>query len=144
MRKLNVKGEMRNIYGISVCILLLAMFVSCKEDTDSPDVPPPAASASISGTLPVLYIETENRKPIESKEEYLNAVYRLDPMDAEDIEPLGTEAEPLPMQIRGRGHSSWKSPKKPYNPRKTQWQGCISENWQAWHGLRIFVRWRWC
>ncbi len=111
---LSLKGEMRNIYGISVCILLLAMFVSCKEDTDSPDVPPPAASASISGTLPVLYIETENRKPIESKEEYLDAVYRLDPMDAENVEPLGTEAEPLPMQIRGRGHSSWKSPKKPY------------------------------
>ena len=35
-------------------------------------------------------------------------------MGTEGIEALGTEAEPLPMQIRGRGHSSWKGAKKPY------------------------------
>lgn len=49
-----------------------------------------------------------------SKEVYLNATYSLDPMGAEDIEALGTKAAPLPMQIRGRGHSSWKGSKKPY------------------------------
>ena len=31
-----------------------------------------------------------------------------------DVDPVGTESEPLPMQIRGRGHSSWKAAKKPY------------------------------
>lgn len=72
------------------------------------------SDASVSGTLPVLYIDTENHAPIVSKEVYLNAFYRLDPMGTEGIEALGTESAPLPMQIRGRGHSSWKGAKKPY------------------------------
>ncbi len=76
--------------------------------------PPTQSAISISGTLPVIYIETENHQPIISKEEYLNASYWLDPMGAEGIEPLGSEIAPLPMQIRGRGHSSWKGVKKPY------------------------------
>ncbi|MDE5684656.1 MAG: CotH kinase family protein [Muribaculaceae bacterium] len=71
-------------------------------------------SASLSNTIPVLYIETEDRQPVTSKTEYIGAMYWLDPLGNEDVEPLGSEAEPLPMQIRGRGHSSWKGPKKPY------------------------------
>ena len=35
-------------------------------------------------------------------------------MGIEGIEALGTKDEPLPLQIRGRGHSSWKAAKKPY------------------------------
>lgn len=73
-----------------------------------------ASEISISGILPVLYIETENSKPIVSKEEYLNATYYLDPMGMEGVDALGSESDPLPMQIRGRGHSSWKGDKKPY------------------------------
>lgn len=67
-----------------------------------------------SGTLPVLYIDTEGHKPIVSKEEYLDATYWLEPMGCKGIDPLGSEVEPLPLQIRGRGHSSWKGDKKPY------------------------------
>lgn len=93
-------------------LVALTLF-SCRDEIDA--VNPPASSPiSISGTLPVLYIDTENNKPIVSKEVYLNATYSLDPMGAEDIEALGTKAAPLPMQIRGRGHSSWKGSKKPY------------------------------
>ncbi len=62
----------------------------------------------------MLYIDTEDNVPIVSKEVYVEGSYRLDPMNTEGVEPLGTEAEPLPLQIRGRGHSSWKGPKKPY------------------------------
>lgn len=72
------------------------------------------SGATISGTLPVLYIDTEDHTPIVSKEVYLNAYYRLDPMGTEGVEALGTASNPLPMQIRGRGHSSWKGAKKPY------------------------------
>ena len=93
-------------------LLAVLMLVSCTDNTDA--TVPPETSISISETLPVMYIETEGRKPIVSKEEYLNASYWLDPMGADGIESLGTESEPLPMQIRGRGHSSWKSAKKPY------------------------------
>lgn len=95
------------------CFLVALTLISCTDEVEAA-TPPVSSTISISGTLPVLYIETEGRSPIVSKEVYLNATYRLDPMGAEGIEALGTEAEPLPMQIRGRGHSSWKGPKKPY------------------------------
>lgn len=104
---------MTNLVKVMGCFLVALTLFSCTDEIDA--VNPLASSPiSISGTLPVLYIETEGRSPIVSKEVYLNATYRLDPMGVEGIEALGTEAEPLPMQIRGRGHSSWKGPKKPY------------------------------
>jgi hypothetical protein len=104
---------MTNLVKVIGCFLVALTLFSCTDEIDA--VNPPASSPiSISGTLPVLHIDTENNKPIVSKEVYLNATYRLDPMGVEGIEALGTEAEPLPMQIRGRGHSSWKGPKKPY------------------------------
>lgn len=93
--------------------MLLAVVVSCAEDTGAA-TSPSRSDVSISGTLPVLYIETENHAPVVSKEKYLNASCRLDPMGIEGVEALGTEIEPLPIQIRGRGHSSWKGVKKPY------------------------------
>lgn len=87
--------------------------ISCSDDATANE-PNSPGNVTISRTLPVLYIHTENNRPITSKTEYIKATYRLDPMGTEGVEALGTEAEPLPMQIRGRGHSSWKSRKKPY------------------------------
>lgn len=102
---------MRN-YAVLLCCLVMVLSVSCTEDMK--EEPGGTPSASLSNTIPVLYIETEDRQPVTSKTEYIDAVYWLDPLGNEDVEPLGSEAEPLPMQIRGRGHSSWKGPKKPY------------------------------
>lgn len=96
-----------------IYLSILAVLASCSDDGDN-TISPSQPCISISGTLPVLYIETENHAPIVSKETYLNATYHLDPMDMDGVEILGTEEEPLPMQIRGRGHSSWKGAKKPY------------------------------
>ena len=96
-----------------VYLITSVVLVSCSEDIEATISSIPS-EITVSGTLPVLYIETENHAPIVSKEVYLNATYRLDPMGAEHVEPLGTESDPLPMQIRGRGHSSWKGVKKPY------------------------------
>ena len=98
-------------YKVLIVLLLLFAAMSCTEDKEvnGPSVP---GEASISGTIPVLYIDTENGAPVVSKTEYLNAAYWLDPMGADDVEALGTEFAPLPMQIRGRGHSSWKGAKK--------------------------------
>lgn len=104
---------MTNLVKVIGCFLVALTLISCTDEVETA-TPPVSSTISISGTLPVLYIETEGRSPIVSKEVYLNATYRLDPMGVEGIEALGTEAEPLPMQIRGRGHSSWKGPKKPY------------------------------
>lgn len=91
----------------TICGLLAALTLLCC-------VEEPKAAVTFSGTLPVLHIDTEGHAPVVSKETYLNATYWLDPLGAEGVQPLGSQAEPLPMQIRGRGHSSWKGYKKPY------------------------------
>lgn len=75
----------------------------------------PSQGAAPSGALPVMYVNTENGTPITSKEEYLAATYYLDPCGAEGVEAFGSEAEQLPLQIRGRGNWTWVGyDKKPY------------------------------
>lgn len=105
----NKKSLIRQLSIFIVALLLM----SCTEDSMANE-PEPQSPNTVSGTIPALYIETENHAPIVSKTEYLNATYWLDPMGAEGIAALGSKAQPLPMQIRGRGHSSWKGAKKPY------------------------------
>ena len=102
-----------NTTTVISCLIIALSLISCTEETGATPLYE-TSQTYISGTLPVMYIETENRKPIVSKEEYLKGTYRLDPMGTEGIEALGSENGPLPMQIRGRGHSSWKARKKPY------------------------------
>ena len=72
-------------------------------------------AASYSGTLPVLYIQTENNKTITSKDYYLNATYYLDAMGLAGYESIGSASEPLAMEIKGRGNYTWRDfNKKPY------------------------------
>lgn len=66
---------MINPVKIIGCFLVALTLFSCTDEIDA--VNPPASSPiSISGTLPVLYIDTENNKPIVSKEVYLNITVR--------------------------------------------------------------------
>ncbi len=68
------------------------------------------AQSEVSGTLPVLYIDTENGQEITSKDEYLQGTYRL-VEDPQSEEP----GETLPMEIKGRGNYTWTGfDKKPY------------------------------
>lgn len=60
-----------------------------------------------SGTLPVLYINTEGYRDIVSKEEYLQANWWLDNMGHDDYESIGSAEEPLGMLIKGRGNFTW-------------------------------------
>lgn len=101
-------SQLRITQKITLFFLLL-LLISCADDINSPD-----SSVSFSGTLPVIFIKTENSTPVTSKTEYLSAEFWLDPMGNEKIEAVGSEMEPLFIQIRGRGHSSWKGNKKPY------------------------------
>lgn len=72
-------------------------------------------AATYSGTLPVMFINTENNTAIDSKEVYIKATYYIDPMGQKGVEALGSAEEPLEMQIRGRGNYSWWGfDKKPY------------------------------
>lgn len=105
--------NVRNIFLLQSLILTVAFIVSCTDDDPAIEPIQPGEPA-ISGTLPVLYIDTKNHAPIVSKTEYLDATYRLDPMGNDESVALGSEDQPLAMQIRGRGHSSWKGAKKPY------------------------------
>ena len=75
----------------------------------------PGEATSYSGTLPVMFINTENSQPITSKEEYVFAYYYIDNMGNEEFENVGSEDAPQPLEIRGRGNYTWSDfDKKPY------------------------------
>lgn len=65
------------------------------------------------GTLPVIHIDTQGHKPITSKTVYIPGTYFVIDNNNPEMN-LGSEDSPLPLEIRGRGHSSWKGVKKPY------------------------------
>ena len=65
------------------------------------------------GTLPVIHIDTQGHKPITSKTVYIPGTYFVVDNNNPEMN-LGSEDSPLPLEIRGRGHSSWKGVKKPY------------------------------
>lgn len=75
----------------------------------------PEGQAAYSGTLPVLFINTENSQPITSKEDYIYADYYINNMGIDGIANVGSEDAPQLMEIRGRGNYTWNSfDKKPY------------------------------
>ena len=81
------------------------------------------SAASPSGTLPVLYIQTENNAPIVSKEDYINATYYLDAMGLAGYQSIGSASTPLTMEIKGRGNYTWTGfDKKPYRIKLTDKQ----------------------
>lgn len=65
------------------------------------------------GTLPIMYIETRNHQPITSKTIYIPGTYFIVDNQNPDFN-VGSADSPLSLEIRGRGHSSWKGVKKPY------------------------------
>ncbi len=72
---------------------------------------------SYSGTLPVLYINTEGGRDIvgKQKEDYLHADWWLDAMGIEGYESIGSHDAPLGLLIKGRGNYTWENyNKKPF------------------------------
>lgn len=71
-------------------------------------------SATISGTLPVVYLNTTNSTPITSKEEYLTGSLYIDPLST-GYSALGSAESPISGQFKGRGNWTWNGfDKKPY------------------------------
>lgn len=103
--------------------VLVVMVWSCAGPSD--DIEEPRPPVGPSNTLPVLFVETENGAKITSKTEYVMARYWLDPAGTPGVEAIGTAEEPLKMEIRGRGHSSWKGEKKPYKVRLAEKCGVL-------------------
>ncbi|MCQ2170161.1 MAG: CotH kinase family protein [Bacteroidales bacterium] len=58
--------------------------------------------------LPVVYIATENAAKIKNKVDWVNAIVKIDGNGKFDDLPK------TPIQIRGRGNTTWDYPKKPY------------------------------
>ena len=81
---------------------------------------------SYSGTLPVLFINTEGFRDIVSKETYLHAKWWLDNMGNEGYESIGSPSEPLGMQIKGRGNYTWTLSKKPFRIKLDEKQPLLS------------------
>jgi len=78
--------------------------------SDEPLPPMP----TFSGTLPVLYINTEGHRDIVSKEEYIHAQWWLDNMGIEGYQSIGSPQSPQGMQIKGRGNYTWSVSKKSF------------------------------
>ena len=103
-------------------VWILTIFVSCSlesinpEPHDAPRIGGYASDRAIcSGTLPVLFINTENGCAIDSKEEYVKAEWWLENSVDEQSESIGSRKAPLGMQIKGRGNATWTNlEKKPY------------------------------
>ncbi|MBR5119031.1 MAG: CotH kinase family protein [Muribaculaceae bacterium] len=67
--------------------------------------------AAVSGTLPVIYLNTNDSVTISSKDYYIDGNLWID--DA--LQPLGSSDEPLAIEVKGRGNWTWNySDKKPY------------------------------
>ncbi|MBR5550607.1 MAG: CotH kinase family protein [Muribaculaceae bacterium] len=68
-----------------------------------------------SGTLPVMFINTEGGVAITSTEDYVNATYYIDNMGIEGIESIASPDSAFALEIRGRGNYTWRDfDKKPY------------------------------
>ena len=71
-------------------------------------------SVSISGTLPVVYLNTTNGVAVTSKEVYVPGSLYIDPLNT-GYAALGTDTQPVTGQFKGRGNWTWSSfDKKPY------------------------------
>lgn len=69
---------------------------------------------SISGTLPVVYINTQNRQGINDTETQVPMTLYIDSVIA-DYHPLGSAQAPISGTIKGRGNWTWNGfDKKPY------------------------------
>lgn len=71
-------------------------------------------TATISGTLPVVYLNTTDNVAITSKEEYVTGSLYIDPLNT-NYKALGSAESPIAGQFKGRGNWTWTGfDKKPY------------------------------
>ena len=94
-----------------LCVCTFTQLHAQDEQTDSVKHDP---AEYLSNTLPVLYINTVDETPIVDKENYIEGSYYLDANGCGDYSSVGSVEEPLALQIKGRGNTSWTRPKKPY------------------------------
>ena len=84
------------------------------DPTPEPELPQATCNPH-SATVPVFYLDTENKAPIVSKEEYLNGTLYIDALQNEGYESAGSATSPIVTEVKGRGNWTWNGfDKKPY------------------------------
>lgn len=78
--------------------------------------------------LPTVYIDTEGKTPVVSKDTYIKGTVTVVSQDEKEV------CEALPMSVKGRGNSTWSMAKKPYRLKldsKTNFMGlnAKAKNW---------------
>lgn len=99
-----------------LCILAACVFLmpSCDVHLEDPEPEVPGQPA-VREHMPEVYIETEGRKPINHRSQYVKGSIRIEDLEHWYSDVAVFEA---PMQIRGRGNTTWTNfPKKPYKIR---------------------------
>lgn len=72
------------------------------DPTPEPEPELPQATCNPhSATVPVFYLDTENKAPIESKEEYLSGTLYIDALQNEGYESAGSAASPIVTEVKG-------------------------------------------
>lgn len=95
--------------------LVALVFVACNRDEP---LPPDENGDEDKSTIPHFYINVDNDKEIDTKDDYLPADIRIDGKERiEDYEGR--------TGIRGRGNSTWLMPKKPYKLKLESKEGLL-------------------
>lgn len=101
-----------------------------------------AASKGVepSGSLPVLYINTENGAVIDQKVTYIPGEYWLDAKGIAGYNDIGSADEMLPLEIRGRGNTTFFGfDKKPYKIKLGKKQSMLGMGKNKHWGLLHFI-----
>jgi hypothetical protein len=87
--------------------------VACGPAPDAPSAPaPPPLTRPVASKLPVLSLRTADGLPVTSKETYVAGAFTL-------TDTVGGTLSQGPLEVRGRGFSTWTMPKKPYRLKLT-------------------------
>lgn len=93
--------------GNKVIIVVLLCLLALNADGNDNVAP--------SGTLPILYVNTDSCQAIVDKDVYVDGSYYLDALDLDGFESIGSQENPLRLKIKGRGNWTWITfDKKPY------------------------------
>ena len=99
--------------GTTSATAAISAMESTSEATSASTTEPAPAFVSPYGRLPAIYLTTDNGKSITSRTEYTSGTFALR-IGEKTLYDTSLSVGKMPMQIRGRGHSSWDWPKKPY------------------------------
>lgn len=100
-------------------LLLLLLVVMCNlgslSAVHAATDPTMTSALKPSGTLPVMYVNTQDAQPITSKETYVSATAYIDALGLEGYENMASADKPETLIIKGRGNWTWEGfDKKPY------------------------------